>query len=210
MDCFEHEQTQVLLLEWIDEGERTEAFWKKFAEQLNALHNHTAPLFGLEEDNYMGSVRQGNKEHWMWASFFENERLRPMVERCVTKGLLSLTSLHSFDNVYNLLFPLFGDEPPSLLHGDLWAGNFLCNKAGEPVLIDPAVYRGHYSADLAMTTLFGGFRSPFYEAYNHHFPLPKNHEEQWAVCNLYPLFIHLYLFGTSYLPQIETTLKRFA
>jgi fructosamine-3-kinase len=82
----------------------------------------------------------------------------------------------------------------------------MCNQAGEPVLIDPAVYYGHRSMDLAMTTLFGGFGQRFYDAYNYHFPFPANYKQQWQVCNLYPLLIHLYLFGGSYLPQIERTL----
>jgi fructosamine-3-kinase len=86
----------------------------------------------------------------------------------------------------------------------------MCNREAEPVLIDPAVYYGHRSMDLAMTTLFGGFRPPFYEAYHHHFPLPLNYKEQWAICNLYPLLIHLYLFGPGYLPQIQSVLKQFA
>ena len=104
---------------------------------------------------------------------------------------------------------LIDDEKPALLHGDLWSGNFMCNASSKPVLIDPAVYYGHRSMDLAMTTLFGGFRQTFYEAYNFHFPLPYNYEQQWAVCKLYPLLIHLYLFGLGYLPQIERTLKQF-
>ena len=85
----------------------------------------------------------------------------------------------------------------------------MCSQLSEPVLIDPAVYYGHPSVDMGMTTLFGGFRSAFYEAYHYYSPLPKNYEEQWRVCNLYPLLIHLYLFGSSYLAQIEQSLDRF-
>ena len=85
----------------------------------------------------------------------------------------------------------------------------MCNHASEPVLIDPAVYFGHPAVDLAMTTLFGGFRSPFYEAYNYYAPFPPNHGEQWEICNLYPLLVHLYLFGNTYMPPIEQTLQKF-
>ena len=85
----------------------------------------------------------------------------------------------------------------------------MCNENSQPVLIDPAVYFGHRSMDLAMTTLFGGFAKLFYESYNYHFPLPGNYDEQWEVCNLYPLLIHLNLFGSSYLGQIEDTLRKF-
>ncbi|HVF97476.1 MAG TPA: fructosamine kinase family protein, partial [Flavisolibacter sp.] len=117
--------------------------------------------------------------------------------------------LRQFENIDKRLEEIFEEEKPSLLHGDLWSGNFMCNLKGEPVLFDPAVYYGHRSADLAMTTLFGGFKPSFYEAYHHHFPLPANYKEQWAACNLYPLLIHLYLFGTRYLSQIEETLRQF-
>ena len=209
-DCFEAEGCQVLLLEWIQEGERTDKFWKTFGEQLAALHQVTCPFYGLEEDNYMGSVPQANRKHESWTVFFAEERLSPMVERCAAKNLLHRQHLLQFEALRKKLAGIFSEEKPALLHGDLWSGNFLCNESAEPVLIDPAVYFGHRSVDLAMTTLFGGFRQPFYEAYHYHFPLPSNYEEQWAVCNLYPLLIHLYLFGAGYLPQIERTLKTFS
>ena len=83
----------------------------------------------------------------------------------------------------------------------------MCNQNFMPVLIDPAVYFGHRSVDLAMTTLFGGFDKSFYEAYHYHYPFPANYKMQWSVCNLYPLLIHLLLFGKSYLSQIEHTLS---
>ena len=80
----------------------------------------------------------------------------------------------------------------------------------QPVLIDPAVYFGHRSMDLGMTTLFGGFDKLFYESYNYNFAFPDNHHEQWEICNLYPLLIHLNLFGSGYLGQIENTLRKFS
>ena len=85
----------------------------------------------------------------------------------------------------------------------------MCNENSLTVLIDPAVYFGHRSMDIAMTTLFGGFDKLFYESYNYHFPFPGNYNEQWEVCNLYPLLIHLNLFGGSYLGQIEKILQKF-
>lgn len=208
--CFGTEFYQILLLEWVQPGERTDAFWKKFGERLAMLHRITNDSFGLHEDNYMGSVPQQNVQHKFWCDFFAAERLVPMIKRCGDRSLLKKNHFTLFESVEKKLTEFFNEEKPSLLHGDLWSGNFMCNTNAEPVLIDPAVYYGHRSVDLAMTTLFGGFRQSFYEAYNYHFPLPSNYEEQWAVCNLYPLLIHLYLFGSSYLPQIEHTLHRLA
>jgi len=208
--CFEEEGKQFLILEWIQEGERTEGFWKKFGEQLAHLHKITNISFGLKEDNYMGSVPQSNKLTGTWSKFFIDERLRPLVNKCLSKKLLSGLHSKQFQILYNRIPQIFEEEPPSLLHGDLWSGNFMCDENSEPVLIDPAVYFGHRSVDLGMTTLFGGFDETFYDAYHYHFPFPNNEDEQWEICNLYPLLIHLYLFGGSYLPQIERILKRFA
>jgi len=209
LDCFDADGKQFLVLEWIQAGERTESFWKKFGERLAALHQVTNKFFGLNEDNYMGSVAQQNSQINDWNIFFANCRLQPLIKTCREKHLLSSAHVQQFEHILNRLPRIFNEEPPSLLHGDLWSGNFMCNESCDPVLIDPAIYYGHRSVDLAMTTLFGGFRQPFYEAYHYYFPLPSNYKEQWKVCNLYPLLIHLLLFGRSYLPQIESTLNDF-
>lgn len=209
IDCFEEEDRQFLILNWIESGERTERFWKTFGEQLAALHKISNDGFGLSEDNYMGSIPQLNTSHADWIYFFQTYRLHPLIKQCRDRELLSPHHIKQFENVMDRFQDIFNLELPSLLHGDLWSGNFMCNTASRPVLIDPAVYFGHRSMDLAMTTLFGGFRQPFYEAYHYHFPLPANYQVQWKVCNLYPLLIHLLLFGKSYLHQIESTLLDF-
>jgi len=208
IDCFETNGQQVLLLEWINEGERSGKFWKKFGEQLAALHGISNEYFGLNEDNYMGSVPQSNKPADNWIDFFIQQRLQPLINKCLSQNLLSPKHQTQFENLYKQLPSIFDSEQkPSLLHGDLWSGNFMCNGNSEPVLIDTAVYFGHPSVDLGMTTLFGGFRSAFYEAYDYHSPFHSNYKEQWQVCNVYPLLIHLLLFGRSYLSQIETVLR---
>jgi fructosamine-3-kinase len=207
--CDEFDNYQILVIEWIRHGLKTENFWKQFGEQLASLHHVTAPSFGFEEDNYMGALPQVNDRHDSWVGFFVHCRLQPQVEMARKNRLLELRHLKAFKGLYKHMGSLFDDEQPSLLHGDLWSGNFICGENSEPVLIDPAVYFGHRSMDLAMTTLFGGFEKPFYESYNYHFPFPKNYREQWDVCNLYPLLIHLNLFGGGYLGQIEGILSQF-
>lgn len=210
IDCFETNGQQVLLLQWIHEGERTEGFWKKFGEQLAALHQVSNEHFGLNEDNYMGSVPQSNQPVDNWIDFFIQQRLQPLIDKCLKQNLLSSKHQTQFENLYKQLPSIFDQEQkPSLLHGDLWSGNFMCSQNEEPVLIDTAVYFGHPSIDLGMTTLFGGFHAAFYEAYNYHSPFPSNNKEQWEVCNLYPLLIHLLLFGRSYLSAIERTLHNY-
>jgi protein-ribulosamine 3-kinase len=209
LDLIENNERQLLVLEWIEPGERTTAFWTRFGEQLAQLHKVTREQHGLDEDNYMGSVPQRNTPATNWTTFFRDHRLMPLVEECRRRNLLHSRHEQSFEKLYRRLPAIFEEEKPSLLHGDLWSGNFMCGSNSQPVLIDPAVYFGHRSMDLGMTTLFGGFRQPFYEAYHHHYPFPSNYEEQWSVCNLYPLLIHVLLFGSSYRSQVEEIVGRY-
>ncbi|WP_207515121.1 fructosamine kinase family protein [Longitalea luteola] len=200
---------QVLLLEWIEQGLRTDAFWTSFGEQLAALHHIQQKQFGLNTDNYMGALPQNNQPAENWVDFFIQKRLQPQLKLAVDHHLLEPTHVSRFEKLYQQLPAVFPVEPASLLHGDLWSGNFLCDVQEKPVLIDPAVYYGHRSVDMAMTTLFGGFDGLFYDSYQYHFPLPANYREQWEICNLYPLLVHLNLFGKSYLADILDTIRRY-
>ena len=218
---------QVLVLEWIEEGLRSDSFWTTFGRQLAQLHQVTGPGFGLSIappfdglsspssapalplNNYMGSLPQSNTPSPDWVEFFRDQRLEPQIKLAADNGHLGARAVRQFQGLYKALDTIFEKEPPALLHGDLWSGNFLCDGRGHPVLIDPAVYYGHRSMDLAMTTLFGGFERPFYEAYAWHYPFPPNYRQQWDICNLYPLLIHLNLFGASYLGNILHTIRCF-
>jgi protein-ribulosamine 3-kinase len=199
---------QILILEWIEEGEKTLDFWKKFGSSLSSLHNITSNQFGLNIENFMGSVPQSNKKNINWTSFFLEQRLQPLVKRCRENNLLSSAHENIFQKLFQKLPEYFENVKPALVHGDLWSGNFMCNTKGEPVLVDPAVYYGIPSVDIGMTQLFGGFHNIFYKAYHDHSGYSPG-EEQNKICNLYPLLIHLFLFGKSYLPQIEETIKEF-
>jgi protein-ribulosamine 3-kinase len=209
IDQWENDVDQYLLLEWIDEGAPDNAFWEDFGRKLAALHAVKGPSFGGLPDNYLGAVPQSNRWCAEWASFFLEERLLAVGRLCLNRGLLDTARLHLLASLERKLSAVFGDGLPALLHGDLWSGNFLCPANGGAVLIDPAVYYGHPAMDLGMTTLFGGFDEPFYSAYHEVAPLPANHREQWELANLYPLLIHLYLFGRSYLSGIDEILKRY-
>lgn len=205
---------QLLLLEWVESGRKTELFWKNFGQKLASLHTWQHPLnaqsrFGFSEDNYMGALPQQNSFMDDWCAFFREQRLEPQLKLAEQNGLMPSVTRKKFEQLYQKLPQIFEPVAPSLVHGDLWSGNFLCNVNAEPVLIDPAVYYGHPGMDLAMTTLFGGFDEQFYDAYNYWNPFPSNYKEQWQVCNLYPLLIHLNLFGSSYLSSIESTLRSF-
>ena len=219
--CTIVDERQVLVLEWIRQGSPTTRFWALFGEQLAALHRVTpqpnpaisaaitAPLFGLDHNNYMGALPQDNTPEASWTDFFIHRRLEPQIRLASANGLLPHAARDQFQRLYEQLPAIFPPEPPALLHGDLWSGNFLCDNKDQPVLIDPAVYYGHRSIDLAMTTLFGGFDPAFYDAYHWHYPLPSNYRQQWTIANLYPLLIHLNLFGQTYLPNILHTIQGF-
>ncbi|MFT3827382.1 MAG: fructosamine kinase family protein [Chitinophagaceae bacterium] len=203
------EDQQLVLMEWIEQGGKTTSFWKNFGEQLAGLHRITNHAFGLDIDNYMGFLPQCNTLTADWNQFFEQCRLAPQVQMARDKQLLGKKQISHFERLYSRLAEIFASEPPALLHGDLWSGNYLCDEQSRPVLIDPAAYYGHRSMDMAMTTLFGGFDEVFYQSYHYHYPLPGNYRLQWEICNLYPLLVHLNLFGESYLPDILRTIERY-
>jgi len=203
------EDESFLILEWIESVSATPVSSKLLGQQLADMHRHTSPQFGLEYHNYMGSIPQSNRRHDTWAMFFINERLQPMVKIAVDKGLLNRTDAQQFEKLFLNISGLFNEEPPALIHGDLWGGNYLISRQGEPYLIDPAVSYGHREFDIAMTNLFGGFGSDFYHHYNESFPLTKGWQQRINLWNLYPLLLHLNLFGTSYLAQVKSCLAEY-
>ena len=115
----------------------------------------------------------------------------------------------SFERFYKKLDEIFPVEPPALIHGDLWVGNFMVGELGEAILIDPAIYFGHREMDLAMSQLFGGFDRQFYESYHKYFPLEKDWQKRIDYCNLYPLMVHVNLFGGGYTGSVKSILQRF-
>ncbi|HEX4850639.1 MAG TPA: fructosamine kinase family protein, partial [Puia sp.] len=190
------------MLEWIEPGARNKKFWREFGEALARQHKVKWNHFGWKEDNYMGALPQSNQPNADWISFYISERLEPQIKLSIDNGLLDQSHYEQFEKLFHSLKNIFSDEKPCLVHGDLWSGNFICDKNSQPVLIDPAVYFGHRMVDIGMTKLFGGFDEEFYEAYHHQYPIVGEEEEQISVCQLYPLLVHLNLFGRSYLPDI--------
>jgi len=203
------ENYTFLLMEFINSAPMKEDFWDDFGKSLAALHSFKSGKFGLEYDNFMGSLEQKNHFHDNWSEFFVRERLEPQVRLARENGTLSKTESEAFSKMYPKLGSIFPETVPSLLHGDLWSGNFMVNQNGKVCLIDPAVYYGHPEIDIAMTTLFGGFAKRFYEVYNHHHPLEKGWQNRLDLYNLYPLMIHVNLFGGSYMASVKRILNRF-
>ena len=197
-----------LLLEY-HQGLEKKDFWGNLGRSLAQMHQEKQGFFGLEYDNYLGSLVQGNKAEKDGLTFFIEKRLKTQVGLAFYNGFIEKNVLDDFQKFYEKLPNILPQEPPALLHGDLWSGNVIVSNEGTAMLIDPAIYYGFREAELAFTKLFGGFDNDFYESYHHHYPLLPNFEERVPIYNLYPLLVHLNLFGTSYLPTIQRTVKQF-
>jgi protein-ribulosamine 3-kinase len=200
---------QFILLEYIRQQTRSPKYWETFGEQLAQLHQSTTSHFGLDHDNYIGSLYQSNGASASWIDFFIRRRLQPQLDLARSTNLIEAIVIRKFEKLLTMLPDLLVVEKPSLLHGDLWSGNLITNERGMPCLIDPAVYYGNREVDLAMTRLFGGFNSTYLESYQRIFPLAPGFEERIDLYNLYPLLVHVNLFGGSYGAQVESVVKKF-
>jgi len=173
-----------------------------------ALHRTGAPGFGLDHDNFIGRLPQSNRPAPDWGTFYRRERLEPQHRRARDAGVAPASLGRQLDRLYARLDALVGPpEPPARLHGDLWGGNLMGDDRGAPCLIDPAVYGGHREIDLAMMRLFGGFGPRVFAAYAESYPLAAGHEERIALYQLYPLLVHVNLFGGSYVGAVESALE---
>lgn len=198
-----------LLLEFISEGMADSAFYRDLGEKLAHLHRIRHKAFGLNHNNYIGRLPQSNTFHSDWISFFVEERLQPQLIMALDKGLFNRSIVDKFERLYRKLPDLLPDEPPSLLHGDLWSGNIMCSRSHETVLIDPAVYFGHREIELAFTQLFGSFDDAFYDAYHQVYPVREGFPRRKDIYNLYPLLVHSNLFGGSYPSRVQSIIARY-
>lgn len=205
-----------LLTEYIT-GDRNISidFFRDFGKKLALMHRFTADKFGFFEDNFIGANPQSNlpepEESNDWSAFYFNKRLLFQYRLAEKNGLASPALRRYFTEAEPGIRKILNDvsEPPSLQHGDLWSGNYICDRDGNPVLIDPAVYYGHRETDIAMTKLFGGFSPDFYKAYQEEYPFSPGSQYREDIYKLYHILNHLNLFGTSYLSQAEYILMKY-
>jgi len=203
---------QFLVLEWVDfGGKQTSGSARELGSGLASIHQQTAPHFGWHEDNYIGTLPQHNTplaDPRNGALFFGKRRLLPLVraaKRQLPTELIRRVE-HFCERVENFLPS--AEQEPSLLHGDLWGGNWSSDREGRAWIYDPAVYFGCREAELAFTELFGGFGPEFYAAYQEQLPLEPGYRERVDTWNLYPLLVHARLFGGGYIERANQQLKR--
>lgn len=197
-----------LLLEWLEKTAGQAGGWYDAGEKLAALHRNSATQFGFGQPNYIGSLPQSNKHHGTWQEFFTLERILPLVKRARDIGQMDRSLAQQAEKFCAQADNIFPPEKPALLHGDLWSGNFMFTAKG-PSVFDPAVYYGHREMDLSMTKLFGGFEADFYAGYRNAYAPEPGWEKRIPYGNLYPLLVHLNLFGSGYLYDVKSILSAF-
>ncbi|MGI6048779.1 MAG: fructosamine kinase family protein [Petrimonas sp.] len=207
VDSFQ--EKSFLLMDFVESKRPDSSDFSLFGTQLAKMHQHTQSEFGFYKDNFIGSLPQSNTFHDNWAEFYWFERIFSQLQLAKENGLLSASEIPNENRAIDFFQYTFGDVKPSLLHGDLWGGNYLIASNGIPFLIDPATYFGHSMVDIAISKLFGGFSQSFYDAYHEIIPKPDNYLQQIELYQLYYLLVHLNLFGSGYYSSVSHILKRY-
>jgi fructosamine-3-kinase len=199
---------QYLLLEWLEKGSLQADTWQQFGRELAAMHRRPQAPFGWHLDNYIGNLPQLNMTCDTWTEFFFECRVLPLVKRLADRGIFNKRDVQYAERL-RARGDLFPEEPASLLHGDLWNGNFMITNKGRVSIYDSAVYCGHREMDIGMAMLFGGFDVRFYDAYNEVYPLSAGWRGRLPLAQLYPLLVHAVLFSGHYISEAREIIQRY-
>jgi fructosamine-3-kinase len=199
-----------LCLEYLEPAPRCRDFEERLGRGLAALHRAGAPYHGLDTDNFLATLPQHNQPSPSWPAFYGQQRLEPLARQAIEDGRAPRRWAGDIAALLARLEVLCGPvEPPARLHGDLWSGNVHVDERGQPCLVDPAVYGGHREVDLAMLALFGGLSQRCLAAYDELYPLAAEWQERVLLYQLYPLLVHLLLFGGSYAGAVRRALDAY-
>jgi fructosamine-3-kinase len=206
--------TGCLIMQYIPVGSPP-SMWQfsaQFAKGLAAQHRVLSEKgCGFHTDNYLGLLPQSNPWTSSWSEFYRDYRLRPQIEIARSHGLMPERRERMLDQLLARMEDLLAgcDPSASLLHGDLWSGNYVCDTAGHPWVVDPAVYFGCREVEVAYIELFSGFPPGFVEMYRDAWPLEPGYEYRRPLHQLYPLLVHLNHFGERYGPDVEAVCHRY-
>jgi len=206
-----HAEDTLLVMSYIEtSGSLTESAEVHAADLIAALHKVQAPRYGFPRDTLIGPLPQPNPETEDWIAFFRDHRLLAMARTTHENERLDGGLLERIERLAERLPDLIGDPaPPTLIHGDLWGGNVLAYRGRIAGFIDPAIYHADPEIELAFSTLFGTFGESFFRRYQEHHPIrPGFFEVRRDLYNLYPLLVHVQLFGGSYAAAVDRTVRR--
>lgn len=198
-----------IIMEHIEIVPASGSYWENLGSGLAQLHQHMASYHGLDQNNFIGSLFQQNDVGESWTDFFIKNRLEIQLQLALHNQLVDSSFALSFRGIYKVIKALIPESEPSLLHGDLWSGNILPTCNATAAVIDPAVYYGSREMEIAFTYLFGGFDAKFYQSYAEAFPLEPDFKDRIELYNLYPLMVHLNMFGSGYLGAIKSTIRKY-
>ena len=207
-----HAADNILLLEYLESGGALDGRAQAHAaELLAALHKISASRYGLERDTVIGSLRQPNRETDSWIDFFREQRLLYMAGKALDEGAIHGRLMSRIESLAARIEEFLEEpESPSLVHGDVWGGNVLCKDGRITGFIDPAIYYADPEIELAFSTLFSTFGDSFFAGYRElHGIRDGFFETRRDIYNLYPLLVHVRLFGGGYVGSVEATLQRF-
>ena len=194
-----------LALQWIEPGRSSDD--ATLGTALAALHNSPWSHYGRPDQRTTGSLALANTPYVRWADFYANNRLLPLAEIARQRTALTESDCSALELIAdNLSAASIADDKPSLLHGDLWAGNRIADSEGCSWLIDPAAHGGHREFDLAMMLLFGGYSTECFAAYQKAFPLANGFDSRVPLHQLAPLVVHAIKFGSSYTSAVRSAI----
>ncbi|MEZ5226531.1 MAG: fructosamine kinase family protein [Acidimicrobiales bacterium] len=203
------DEPPLLVLEWVDEARSAPSDEASFGRALAALHSSGFECFGRPDGRTTGSLGLPNGPCDSWASFLSERRLRPLARIAADRAALGDAAIARILGLCERMDEVAPPaEPPSLLHGDLWAGNRIVDRSGRSWLIDPACFGGHREFDLAMMLLFGGFGDAAFAAYHEVFPLADGWRDRIALNQLPPLVVHAIKFGGGYAAAVDRALAQ--
>lgn len=197
-----------LILSYLDEG--TSGSQRELGQLVAKMHSQQQQdgQFGFDLPHEGGDISFDNSWSESWVEIFVERRMDHLRDELMRKGLWNAEDNKVYEQVRTVMINELEDHhsKPSLLHGDLWGGNYMFLTDGRPALFDPAPFYGDREFDLGITTVFGGFTQAFYDEYEKHYPLGKGARKRLEFYRLYLFMVHLLKFGGMYASSVNRSM----